>query len=208
MSNSRKDLMNELFNNLSDDDMKDILDLLGSLSITEDKKEKNQEKPQFGINSFLKSLDDEIEENQNKVQVTENKESYVPVSERTTDDIVAAYLTKRGYVDIDTSIEFADFICTDPSDTMLGDETSCKVLGIVVETESEEESEEFTVNEILIKEVRKILLNYMARFCPETTDGRVDIVLVSRDNKYRKYGAVSIMHEMGVARLLLLSKEV
>lgn len=205
MSNSRKDLMNKILEGLTEDEMEDILNIL---DISENKKEKNQKKNQFGINSFLKSLDDDVEESQDKTQAAKSGEICVPINTRTTDDIVTTYLTKRGYIDIDTSIEFADFICTDPNDTMLGDETSCKVFGIVVETESEEESDEFVVNELLIKEIRKVLLNYMAKFCPEANDGRADIILVSRDNKYRQYGAVSILHEMGVARLLLLSKEV
>lgn len=205
MSNSRKDLMNKILEGLTEDEMEDILNIL---DISENKKEKNQKKNQFGINSFLKSLYDDVEESQDKTQAAENEEICVPINTRTTDDIVTAYLTKRGYVDIDTSIEFADFICTDPNDTMLGDEVSCKVFGIVVETESEEESDEFVVNELLIKEIRKVLLNCMAKFCPEANDGRADIIFVSRDNKYRQYGAVSILHEMGVARLLLLSKEV
>lgn len=207
MSGLKRDLMNEILESLTEDEMKDILNILG-VSEDEEEKEKNQDKSQFGINSFLKSLDDSTEENTDKVQATENGELYVPIRERTTEDVVTAYLKKRGYIDIDTSTEFADFTCTDPNDAMLGEEASCRVFGLVVETGSEEESEEFSINESLIKEIRKVLLNYMAKFHPDSNDGRVDIILISRDNKYRKYGAVSIMHEMGVARLLLLSKEV
>lgn len=201
--NNKQDLFSELFNNLSDEEITDTLEALDNFfSHSVDKKSKNN-KNQFGINSFLKTLDDEDSESNEDMQ--EDNSTYTPISERSTEDIVRSYLEKRGCIDIETA-EDIDFIATDPADVMLGGEVPCKVIVYFIETESEEESSNFTLTEEQINQFRKVLLCYMGNYHPEVTDARVDLVLVSRDNKYTKHGAVAITHEMGIARLLLLSK--
>lgn len=136
------------------------------------------------------------------------KTKSIPLADRPTEEIIEAYLAKRGFEDIEDNSELGiDFVATDPADSLLGEEVPCTVLLWFVETENEEENSEFELTDDQIIKFKQVLLQYLAAYEPQTTDARVDLILITRNIKNKKQGTVSIIHQAGVIRLLLLSEE-
>ena len=121
--------------------------------------------------------------------------------------VIEEYLKGRGYEDVH-SCAYADFVATDTKDITLGDEVPCKVLFYFVEVGSQDEADNFSVTNEQIRKFRTALLLYAGEKSPDETDIRTDLILVAKRNpQANRAQAIAITHDVGIVRMLLLSRE-